>query len=661
MAIKQGEAYIQVRADLAPYAKDLDRQVKAIGDKFEKALNRDLGRKVGKNLGSGTVEGLKESTKNIGKDLDKGLNIPANRQRGRRAGREFSRGFSDGMEDQNAIGKTLARFISALEDGFSALPPQAKAVVGAAVVAAIVPAAGLITSALGAAIIAGVAGIGIALSSQFKEVQSRWNVFVEQIRVKTVRAAEPFAGAVIGSLDMFIDRLDEIDPKLRSVFANGARYVEPFAVGAANAVEGIIDGLERGLADADFGPLSGTIITGLTSVGETIGDIFADILSNPDLAPTLDDLFTSVVDITAALGEFANWSLTAWQDLKVFLDVVGDTGEAIGDVFSLIKELTSGSSKTFDEWSDDVASAWEELVGDVSGSSDEIVKAVRQIPPAQREYNIATAATIAATKEQEKKLKELNKQLDKQLDLINDVISSQVDYEAALDETFAAFKEHGASLKIQNEEGRENVKNIQNQINALKERVKAQIESGQMTAKEGKKYYDQQIALLRAEFEARGGNIEQFDKLFGALIRLQTVPAVPDKFGPFRAALSGVIAALDQILAKQRQIRDSTLPSSKNKSGVGPGQQKYAEGGFITEPTSALMGENYRPELVLPLTNPRRSMQLLGQSGLADRLGGDTVVYAYFDGEPFQARIVTTARQVNRSTARTISQVPRNI
>lgn len=659
MAIKQGEAYIQVRADLAPYAKDLDRQIKAIGDKFQKALNRDLGKKIGKDLGGGTVEGLKESTKDLDREFESRLNIPANRDRGRRAGRRFSEGFGDGLDDQNVIGKTLSRFISALEDGFSALPPQAKAVVGAAVVAAIVPAGALITSALGAAIVAGVAGIGVALSSQFAEVQLGWETFVDNLRVRTVRAAEPFAGEVLASLDIFDERLEALDPKLRSVFGNASQYVQPFAVGTADAFENILTGLERGFANADFGPLSGAITSGLGDVGDVIGDIFGDILANPDLAPTLDDLFDSIVGITRALGEFANWSLTAWQDLKVLLDVVGDTGEAIGDVVDVIDALTNAPGA---DWAENLSEAWEELVGDVTGGSDEIVTAIKQIPPAQRQYNLAAAASIVLTKDQTKQLQALNKGLKEQLNLINDVIGTQIDYQAAIDETISSFDEYGTSLKLADENGRRNAENVQRQINTLREQVETQVAAGELTAEQGQRFYDQQIANLRKEFLARKGNIEQFDALFGALIKLRLAPVVPDKLGPFASALSGVIAALDKIIARQRAIREQGLPSTRNTTGVGPGQQKYAEGGFITEPTSALMGENYRPELVLPLTNPRRSMELLGQSPLADRMGGgDTVVYAYFDGEPFQARIVSTARAVNRSAARTISQVPRTV
>jgi hypothetical protein len=45
----------------------------------------------------------------------------------------------------------------------------------------------------------------------------------------------------------------------------------------------------------------------------------------------------------------------------------------------------------------------------------------------------------------------------------------------------------------------------------------------------------------------------------------------------------------------------------------------FADGGIVTQPTFSMLGENYRKEVVIPMTNPGRAMQLMHQSGL-DRL-----------------------------------------
>ncbi|MFJ6565732.1 hypothetical protein ACIQMV_39070 [Streptomyces sp. NPDC091412] len=62
---------------------------------------------------------------------------------------------------------------------------------------------------------------------------------------------------------------------------------------------------------------------------------------------------------------------------------------------------------------------------------------------------------------------------------------------------------------------------------------------------------------------------------------------------------------------------------SKVTSGLPAGVRKYlpfADGGIVLGPTHALIGEA-GPEVVIPLTKPRRAAQLAAQSGLLDMLG----------------------------------------
>lgn len=54
--------------------------------------------------------------------------------------------------------------------------------------------------------------------------------------------------------------------------------------------------------------------------------------------------------------------------------------------------------------------------------------------------------------------------------------------------------------------------------------------------------------------------------------------------------------------------------------GTGTVVKNKAVGGFVTRPEMTVLGENYRPELVLPLTDARRTNQLLAQAGLSQKL-----------------------------------------
>lgn len=653
---KLGEAYVRVRADLEPFGKDLDRGLKTITDKFEKALNRQFGKNLGGNVGKGISEGFGDATKDIGNDLGKRLRVPANNRRvGRQAGKEFGDGYGEGV--LGGLKRIAGLTITALEDGFSSLPPQVKGVVGAALIAALVPAGAFAGAALGAAIIGGTVGIGIALSSQFQEVEDRFLIFAERLRQRAVDEARPFAGEVIASLDFFDTELDRLDPKIRDVFANAARYVEPFSRGVAGAVDGLVTGLDEGFKNADFENLSNSIEAGLTEIGVVTGEAVDKILSNPNLAESLDDLLETLGDLVEVGGAFLDWSISAWSSFKQGVSVVGDFFGALTDVANLIGQI----SKPGDNFGERVGDSWDQLVYRFTGGGDAVVKQFGWIDQANRAWNNTTSETIKKTEEQEKAIKELNAALEAQKRLVNDLIGTQIDYQAAIDQTIDDFKEYGTSLDLGNEKGRRNAENIQRQINALQDQVKAQVEAGELTDAEAQKFYDREIARLRSEFKARGGNLKQFDELFAKLIALQTAPPVPNKLGPFAAALAPIVKALREIEARAQAIREQGLPSTHNKSGVGPGQQKYAAGGFINEPTNAIMGENYKPEVVLPLTDTRRSLQLLSRSSLAGMLGGGTNVAVYIGNEQLDARMFSVAQTSNKATARAVSQTPRMV
>lgn len=653
---KLGEAYVRVRADLEPFAKDLDKGLKSITDKFEKSLNKNFGKSIGKDMGSGVRDGLRESSKGIGEEFEKGLNIPANRSRGRRAGKDFGDGYGDGLF--GTIKRASGLFITALEDGFSSLPPQVKGVVGAAIVAAIVPAGAFLSAALGAAIIAGVAGIGIALSSQYTEVVEGFEAFTDRLRQRAVRAAEPFAGETLASLDLFDRKLEELDPKIRSLFGNASRYVEPFARGIAGAVDGLVTGLDEGLKASEFESLSATIENGLTGIGEATGEAFREILANPDLDQSLADLLDTTTALVATTGSFLDWTITAYNGVRKVAVVASDAAGVLGDVAGILAGITQGNDEDgFTELGD----SWDDLVFRITGGGDGIIKKVREVTATEREWNNETGATIKLTEEQEKALKELNAQFTVQERLINDIIGTQIDYQAAIDATTADLKKYGRSLDLGDEKGRRNAENVQREINTLREQIKIQLESGQLTEEQAEAFYQKEITRIRNRFKGNKELLAQFDTLFAKLLELGSTPPVPNKLGPIAAAIGPLLTALGKVQEKLNEIRFTSLPSAKNTTGVGPGQQKYAEGGLITEPTNAIMGENYRPELVLPLTNTRRSMQLLAQSGLAGSMTGSTNVNVFIGNEQLDSRMVKVSSATNRQAARTLSQAPRMV
>lgn len=646
---KLGEAYVRVRADLEPFAKDLDNGLRKLTDKFEKSFSKEFGKKLGTQIGTGTKEGLAESTKELGVSIEKKIKDaePKVRAAGKRAGRKVNEGVGDGLSELGPVRRGLASLTSALEDGFSALPPEIKAIVGGLIIGAIVPAGAFIGAAFTTAVVAGVAGVGVALASQFQEVQDRWMRFADFIRDSFISNAAPFIGPVIESLDLFENRINALDPLIERVFGRASQFVVPLAEGVADLIEGIFGGLDRGLEKLDLDLLSETLIDNFEYLGDSIGDVIELLLSNPNVPQAFEDLLTVTGDLVYAGGELLSWTLDMYAASKNLFDLINSGVRDLIQFADVINEVVSVGDNLDQKWNDFI-------------STDLRRVGIKQLSTqVDKEYNSVLSGTIVLTKDQEKAVKDLNKQLDTQYKLVNDVISTEIDYQEAVDATNEALKENHASLDLTDEKGRAVAEAIQGQINKLNDFTEAQVTSGKMTEDQAQRYYNNEITRLEKEFRKRGGNIKQFEEIFGWLIKLQGAPVIPDKFGPFRISLKDSLTLINAVITATNTLANA--PKAAKPNAYQGGQQKYADGGFITAPTMAIMGEGYKPELVLPLTQPGRSAQLLAQSPLAGALGSAPIVNVYVGNEQLDARMYQVASSVGRNQGRVLSQKPRNI
>lgn len=649
---KQGEAYVEIRADFDKFGKDLDRGLKTAVTKFERELNKDLGKRIGGQVGAGAKEGLESSLSDLGKTLDDKITSQTRtrvRDSGKRSGRQFGEGVRDGLSELGPIRKGLSNLVSALEDGFSSLPAEIKAIVGGALLIALVPLGAFIGGAVAAATVAAFATIGSVLAYQFEEVQSDAKKFVTDLRTRFVNAAAVFILPVQKAFDIWDYRLNLLEPTIESVFGRSAAYVEPLATAISNLAENVLRGLDRGLAALNTVHLSDTLINGFTDLGEAVGNLFDNILSNDDTVAALDDLFSLLVGGVIAVDKIINALLDLWGAFKIGVHIGGE----IIETFSAVLDLLDGVLR-FDP--DKIKDSWKRLneqvdwgTGSIADNADEHVRLTKAI-----------GGTIVATKDETKAVEELNKQLVAQDKLINDLITTNVDYQESIDDTNTALGKTHGTLNADKEAGRTNITNIQARINKLKELVETQVATGEMTEAQARTYYQNELTRLHNEFTARGGNLKQFEQIFGALEKLNTLPPAPDKFGPFKLSLAQTLTLINAVLTASNALANVPKPR-KYTPGKNYGPQKYADGGRITEPTFAMMGEGYRPELVLPESQPLRSAQILANSPLGGILGGGTNVAVYIGDEQLDARMYRVAKSVSAATSRTLSQKPRNI
>lgn len=649
---KLGEAYVQVRADLKGFNKDLDAQLKASTARFEKVLSQDFGKKIGSNVGKGTADGFKESTKALADDLRKELDR-VGMSSGKSSAKKFRTGFVGGMNENDpsfsdGLKRWLGSVVSTVEDGFSALPGELKVILGAALLATVVPAGAFIGAAFGAAVIGGVAGIGIALASQFEQVQDRWTPFLDDLREDFVVAASAFLPQTLQALDYIEERFDALMPTVKSIFDTVARFVGPLTQGTVDLLQNTLEGLNNGLENVDFQKFSDALVTGFNEVGEAIGEAFELILSNPDLDIALSDLLTTLAWLIRTGGEFVDWALETWTAMRDVLDVVTDVFEAMFDLSTAFTGLIALN----EDWTE------EGLIAALHAFDNE--KTIKIIA---RDFDTLTAseeAAIVATKKQEKAAKDLNKMLSDQNKLINGIISANVDYEEAIDRVTEGYKENkSATLNTRGEKGRENVSNLQREINLLGDYTKKRLATGELTEAQSKRFYDNEIKRIREEHSKRGGNIEDFNRIFNLLIQINSIPVTPPKLNNLVGSANAAEDAL--IRAKAALNNLNSTPIRIRQPGQPVNIPHYADGGFVDSPQVAALGEGYKKEVVLPLTNPSRSMQLLAQSPLAGMLGGGTSVAVFIGNEQLDSRMFRVAQGAQKQAARTMTQGPRTI
>ena len=183
-----------------------------------------------------------------------------------------------------------------------------------------------------------------------------------------------------------------------------------------------------------------------------------------------------------------------------------------------------------------------------------------------------------------------------------------------------------------------------------------------MTDESGRKFLDDvglAVKQLREFFQSPEG--KEF---------IENMIVLAEDFGTILIWLVGLFAGWIGLFAKAIELADDlgdALDRLFKKKGIfgdvarilgGPLAIPFmAEGGITDGP--AIAGEAGR-EAVLPLDDPVRARQIAADPLVSSILGaGEMVVYAIFDGEPFQARIVRTVNEKTAATTRQLTQKPR--
>ena len=190
-----GEAFINVRADMSQFRRDIRDDTKRELDVLEQAYGPKLAKIVSKAISGGAEEGTRKAGETIRKGLDKDL--------------------GKGSSVLLSITGALA---GALDDGISALPAEMKAAIVASLLVITPLVSGAIAGAIGSGVVLGFSGLGLALATQFESVQTFWPGFLSRTRNTLVQAAQPFEKVLLETLSQVEERLEEWGPMLERIF-----------------------------------------------------------------------------------------------------------------------------------------------------------------------------------------------------------------------------------------------------------------------------------------------------------------------------------------------------------------------------------------------------------------------------------------------------------
>lgn len=639
--MKLGEAYVNVRADLRLYKRDLDAGLRATTAAFEKQLNKDLGRKFGKKISEGAreslVSGAKETAKQVGAELG-GLGGSLGGGGGRlRQGlrKNTKQGLLDGFSDALGSGAKLFTFVasalaSALDDGISALPVQVKAALVAGVIAASPAILAGLTALINSAVAVGVAGIGIALASQLTPVQDTFKKIVDRARVSLAAAAGPLIQPLLNGMNTFITFVEtQIAPRLQALFAE-----------VAPGLESLLNKVTSALS---------ALFTALFTRGTRINGIF-------------EALGDSVLILAVALGEALKLLLDSGTDGE---NALRDLAAATGSLIILFAALLRVSTEIYGRLRDIALLASGDLAGfAASQAARELEKTGNAAKGADEDFR----GLVSATDEETKALKEnaqaaeaARRALEKLTDEAFDSINAEINLAESWDEVTASIKENGRTLDLDKEKGRENAKAAEEYITAVREAYKRRVADGEITAAQAEAGIQREIDKLGDLFGQTGKNRQEFDRLFASVQKLILLELDPSGWTAFFNTVGGAIRTTIGLLNSLNNKRRETEGGGPGGGGGGGSSRGFANGGRVTVPQTVNVAENFRPEIILPETRPARAARILADSSLSKMLGGVTNVSVFIGNEQLDGRQYAVAQGVNRQAARTLAQQPRMV
>lgn len=576
-----GEAFIEVRSDLSPFIKNLDKEVKAAAERMEKTLKDSLGKGISGGVGDKDGEQL-------GEKLGDGV--------GRGMGRKL------GDKKKPPYISITAALASALDDGLSALPAEVKAGIVGGILLALPFLSAAIAGATAGALGAGLAGLGTLLAFQYTEVEEAGLKLADGLRTQLVNSAQPFVNVLISAFQFIENRVAQMGPRLDRILSASSGFVGPLVEGLVNAFDFITESFDN-VAD-DLKPFVQELSAGFALMGAAIGDALEILVDTGEEGEEgLRDLFLAVYLLTIGFARL----VAILTEVYGFVRDISDAVPLLVGPLSIFFEASDNAAEGADTYGDATQGLTEKIIGAVS-----------------------------ATDRETKSLKEAATAMDKARDAAFGLIDATLDYEQSIDDLSETLKENGRTFTQESEKGRENIRAVGDAIKAAQRAAEERLASGKMTAEEARVLYDQEVAEILRIAKAHGISEQAIRQVYDEAIKLVALPP-PDTgwLNQISSAADLTAAALQRALREAQRLRSG----GGTGGGKGPGGfLEFADGGMVAGPTPAIVGEA-GPEVIIPLTRPARAAELMRMSGLDKMLAPATPTVNVFVGnEQLDAR-----------------------
>lgn len=611
MAVALGEAFINVRADLKPFAKDLERDLKKILAAAEKKVASDPN--TGRNLGESFRKQTSDGT-------EKGL------EEGFRKGSK--KGFKGAMSDGEKFFAGLANFV---DDGLSAIPGKVKAGILIGVIAAALVVAPLLAGTISAAIVAGVSlgvvGGGIAIAASLKPVEDQFigvgRAILDQLRGSATVFVDPLLRAGESILNFFVEIGDQVD----RIFGQASLQVKPLTDALLGFVRNLLPGIETAVKKAR--PLIEALAEALPRLGNDIA-IALNILSDGSASATvaLKDFLAIVGALIIGTAGLIRTLSELWFWFRVIAAIqVGNIGEAVG---------------LFAQREHDAALATGQLVPEVE--------------------NLDTALGGAATKAYAARnaIDALIKTQLKGLD-------ASIDYEQAIDDLSKAIVKGNTNFDVRDEKGRANLRLVEAAISGAARQRDIELERASVTGRsvdEINAAYQKEITTIE---QVIGKNNAQNTSLKDVFETARSAPkdvSIPVK----TPGLDDAAAGFEHLGRAIRGAIHSMIAGGLGSGGAGiQFATQHALGTITSGPEVALIGEAGKEAVIPdPAKMPGRAMQLSSDFGLtsmiANALGvGQTIVNVFIGQQKLEEIADFRISYNNQMQAMAMAQGPRGV